>query len=64
MGAFVFMLLTSNNQNQKTINNFKENKEKTKKYLKQDNSLEELKEENIDAYLQANYIKCNWDAML
>ena len=51
------MLLTSNNQNQKTINNFKENKEKTKKYLKQDNSLEELKEENIDAYLQANYIK-------
>ena len=56
MGALAFLLLTSNDQNKKLIKRFKTNKEKDKIYLKQDNSLNELKEENISAYLQANYI--------
>ena len=57
MGAFVFILLTSNDQNKKEIKAFKKNKEDLSPYLKQDKSLEELKSENRDAYLQANYIK-------
>ena len=57
MGAFVFMLLTSDNQSKKTIDAYKKNKEKMKPYLKQDKVLEELKKDNSDAYLQANYIK-------
>ena len=57
MGAFVFMLLTSNNQSKKTIEAYKKNKKKMKPYLKQSKALEELKSENNDAYLQANYIK-------
>lgn len=56
MGAFAFLLLTSNEQNKKLINKFKTNNAKDKKYLEQDKSLEELKKENISAYLQANYI--------
>jgi len=36
IGAFSFMLLTSNNQNKKLITKFKNNKEKLKTYLKQD----------------------------
>lgn len=56
LGAFAFMLLNSNDQNKKKIKKFKENKEKLSPYLKQDKTLESLKEENMDAYLQANYI--------
>lgn len=56
MGAFAFLLLTSNDQNKKIIKRFKNNKEKDKIYLKQDLSLEELRYDNMDAYLQANYI--------
>ena len=57
MGAFVFMILTSNRQSQKTIDAHKKNKEKMKDYLRQSEVLENLKNENSDAYLQANYIK-------
>ena len=56
VGAFVFILLTSNEQNKKTITKFKKNKENLSTYLKQDESLENLRNENMDAYLQANYI--------
>ena len=56
MGAFAFMILTSNDKSKNTIDAFRKNKEKTKSYLKQDDTLEKLKEENADAYLQANYI--------
>ena len=56
MGAFAFLLLTSNNQNKELIKKFKRNKEKDKIYLEQDKTLEKLKIENISAYLQANYI--------
>lgn len=59
VGAFVFILLTSNDQNKKTILKFKNNKERLSPYLKQDETIEELKEENRDAYLQANYIKAS-----
>lgn len=55
-GAFVFILVSGNEENKKFSKIFKKNKEKLKPYLNQDNSLEELKQENIDAYLQANYI--------
>lgn len=55
-GAFAFILLTSNEQNKKIIQRFEKNKQKNQKYLKQDETLKELKEENTKAYLQANYI--------
>lgn len=57
VGAFVFILLTSSDQNKKTILKFKNNKESLNPYLKQDETIEKLKNENRDAYLQANYIK-------
>lgn len=57
VGAFVFMLFVSDNQNKKTIDAFKKNKKKEKDYLKDNDVLDKLKSENIDAYLQANYIK-------
>lgn len=56
VGAFVFILLASNEENKKSAKIFKKNKEKIKPYLNQDESLEKLKNENMDAYLQANYI--------
>jgi len=59
VGAFVFILLTSNDQNKKIISKFKNNKEKLSPYLKQDENMEELKNDNRDAYLQANYIKAS-----
>ncbi|MBQ2937331.1 MAG: cardiolipin synthase [Clostridia bacterium] len=57
VGAFVFMLLTSNNQNKRTILRFKNNKESLKPYLEQDETIKKLEDENRDAYLQANYVK-------
>ena len=56
VGAFVFILLSSNDQNKKTIEKFTKNKENIKQYLEQDKTLENLKDENREAYLQANYI--------
>lgn len=56
MGAFAFILLSSNEQNKKQVEKFENNKEELKPYLKQDTTLEGLKEKNMDAYLQANYI--------
>ena len=56
VGAFVFIVLSSNDQNKKEIIKFKKDKEKIKENLNQDDSLEILKTENRDAYLQANYI--------
>ncbi|MBQ9072399.1 MAG: cardiolipin synthase [Bacilli bacterium] len=61
IGAFIFILLSGNEENNKAANKFKKNKEKIKPCLKQDNTLEKLKEENMDAYLQANYIKLATD---
>ncbi|MBQ8681818.1 MAG: cardiolipin synthase [Bacilli bacterium] len=55
-GAFAFILLTSNDQNKDLITRFKNNKEKLKPYLRQNEVLERLKDKNMDAYLQANYI--------
>ncbi len=57
MGAFVFVILSGNEDNKKLGAKLKKNKETMKPYLKQDESLEMLKDENMDAYLQANYIK-------
>lgn len=56
MGAFVFILLSGNEENKKVGNAYKKNKEKLKPYLKSNESMEDLKKENMDAYLQANYI--------
>lgn len=56
MGAFVFILFAGNEENKKLAKLFKKNKEETWSYLKQDDSLNELKNENMDAFLQANYI--------
>ena len=56
VGAFIFILLTSNDQNKKTIEKFEKNKENIKPYLGQDETLEKLKNENMEAYLQAHYI--------
>lgn len=56
VGAFIFILISGNEENKKVSKIFKKNKEKLKPYLKQDSSKEELKKENMDAYLQANYI--------
>lgn len=56
VGAFVFILLSSNDQNKKEIAKFKKDKMKIKENLSQDDSLKNLKIENMDAYLQANYI--------
>ena len=61
IGAFVFILLSGNEENKKAASRFKKNKEKIKPYLNQDNTLENLKEENMDSYLQANYIKLATD---
>lgn len=56
VGAFTFILITSNEQNKKMIKKFKKNKENIKTYLNHNETLNYLKEENMDAYLQANYI--------
>lgn len=56
VGAFVFILLSSNESNKKVIEKFRTNKKNIKEKLKQDDSLDNLKEENVEAYLQANYI--------
>lgn len=56
VGAFVFILLSSNEQDKKTISKFTKNKENMSPYLKQDETLEKLKDENMEAYLQATYI--------
>lgn len=61
IGAFIFILVSSNEENKKVSNKFKKTKEKIKPYLIQDNTLEILKEENMDAYLDANYIKQSTD---
>lgn len=57
MGAFIFIIVSSNKASEKIISKFKKDKEKQKTYLKQDNTLNDLKDINMDAYLQANYIK-------
>ena len=48
--------MTSNDQNKKLILLLKRNQENLKSYLLQDESLESLKDENMDACLQSNYI--------
>lgn len=57
IGAFVFMILTSDTQSKKNIEAHEKNKDNIKKHLKQDSSLEKIKNDNMDAYVQANYIK-------
>ena len=56
VGAFIFILLASNESNKKVINKFAKNKKYIEANLIQDDSLEKLKEECTEAYLQANYI--------
>lgn len=57
VGAYIYILVTSNDQDKKSIKKFKKNNEEMQPHLLHDNTLKELKEENLDAYLQANYIK-------
>lgn len=57
VGAYIYILVTSNDQDKKSIKKFKKNNEEMQPYLNHDNTLKELKEENLDAYLQANYLK-------
>lgn len=56
LGAFAYMLLASNEQSKKEVEKFNKNHKKLTVYLNQDESLKILKAENMDAYLQANYI--------
>lgn len=55
-GAFAFIIIGSNEENKKQAKSFKKAKENMKPYLTQDESLDNLKKENQDAYLQANYL--------
>ena len=57
VGAFIYILVTSNDQDKKSIKKFKKTKQNMQPYLIQDKTMEKLKAENMDAYLQANYIK-------
>lgn len=61
IGAFAFILLASNEQNKKLAKKFKKNKNELSSYLEQDDTLEKLQQENVDAYLQANYINVTTD---
>lgn len=57
IGAFAFILLAGNEENKKMAKTFNNKKEKISPYITQDSTLDKLKDENLDAYLQANYIK-------
>lgn len=57
VGAFIYILVTSNDQDKKNIKKFQQNKEKMQPYLTQEHFVDNLKEENMDAFLQANYLK-------
>ena len=57
MGAFVFILFLGNEENKKIAKEFEKTKMNLEPFLKQDTTLEELKKENLDVYLQANYRK-------
>ncbi|MGN1398769.1 MAG: cardiolipin synthase [Erysipelotrichaceae bacterium] len=56
VGAFAFILLTSNEQNKKSLQQFEKNKADIKSCLTDDDTLSILQKENPDAYLQANYL--------
>lgn len=56
MGAFIFILISGDEENKKAAKKFNKNKEKARPYLMQDESSDKLKKENMDAFLQASYI--------
>ena len=55
VGAFVFILLASNEQNKKTMAKYEKNKENMSPYLKQDETLEKLQDENIFCVVKRIY---------
>lgn len=56
IGAFVFMLLSSNDTSKKEYTRYEASKEEIQKYLCQDEEIDQLKEQNADAYTQARYL--------
>lgn len=56
-GAFAFILINGNEENKKIAKKYNKNKEELSFYLEKCCVLEEMKDEDNDAYLQANYIK-------
>ncbi len=56
VGAFVFLLLTSQVQDRKKLKRFSESQQKLQPYLRQNEAFTELKMKDPDARLQANYI--------
>lgn len=56
VGAFVFLLLTSQVQDREKLKRFSESKKKLQPYLKQKESFPIIKVQDSDAWLQANYI--------
>lgn len=56
VGAFVFVLLTSNRPNRKQYRLFKKAANELTPYLQQTKRIEALQNEDEDAYVQANYL--------
>lgn len=56
IGAFVFMLLSSNSTSRKEYARFKETAENMKQYQQQTETIELLAERDMEAYVQANYL--------
>lgn len=56
IGAFVFMLLSSNNSSEKEYKRYENSAQEIQPYMKQVPDMEKLHEEDADAWLQANYL--------
>ncbi len=56
VGAFIFLLLTSQVQDREKLKRFSESKKRLQPYLKQKESFPIIKAQDVDAWLQANYI--------
>ena len=55
IGAFVYMLLSSNSTSQKEYKRYRETEQQLKPYQEQSEEIDQLKELDADAYAQANY---------
>lgn len=56
IGAFVFMLLSSNSTSEKEYKRYETAEQETLPYMKQQPEMEKLREKDSDAWLQANYL--------
>lgn len=56
IGAFVFMLLSSNSTSEKEYKRYEEAEHEMHPYMKQRSEMEKLRDQDTDAWLQANYL--------